>query len=769
MREKFIIVPHRWPLIWYALLLSYSVVGQSTFKFQLTPPTYLCKTGFIIFNTFGGDGTPITYSAIGVTLSAPSSNTGVVDETWRNNPNAGPVIIQATQSDTTVSYTFDIQPYCSPYKSFLLPILKSPIPDTTLVVGEVNQSLNVGNYFRSNNIGYDYRALFGYKAYGIPPGMVFGNGTGRPPGTAGGDTAYAFIGGIPTHAGDYTVAVIATSKGAFTEAYSIADTFKITVLSTRPPTGKPLALVQPAYNCSSGVITFKTTGGDGTTIEFMATGITDWSTNPRQVVSTESRSASTLLPFTLMARQRGQVVTYTWDLDAACSSTPLVLTATYDCSSGIVSFIPSAGNGSPITYTAPDVNLASPATNYYNIIKKELLDNPRPITIQASQRGATASYTFDFIDQCKFRLIEPMLDANYTHYTGNSFYYNVSNYFYRPLQGYPFEESQLRYEAKGLPTGLSLVSSETAYITGTSITTGVYTVTVVATNYKALGSPSTTTTFTITIYPPTDVPLGLSPPNYDCYTGAFHFNTYGGDNTLIEYYAVPGITNWTTNPDQLVDAETRTAPDAQPITLRARQNNKEVSYIWDIRTVCPVGNLDAFRLTTPDYDCGSGAFTFKTTGGNGSLIEFMAIGITGWTPTPDQFVDTETRTAADAPPVVLKARQGDQEVTYEWNIRAVCPLGSFRVGAAPEPTVDLQLKVLGNPVTDETVEVEILGAQDQSLRLQTFNEQGSQVSETVIRKATTHQRSTLRLGSSSGVYLLRVSTPTQRQTVKVIK
>ena len=769
MEKNYESVKNKVLLICYALLLSFTSFAQSTTKLGFFQPTYLCNSGFIAFNTYGGDGTTITYSTTGVTLSSPDSNNGVVDAAWRNNPDSGPIIIQATQSGyTTPRYEFDIHRYCSPSNAFLLPVLRSPIPDTTLIAGESNQLLNVGKYFRSNNIGFDYRALFNYRAYGIPPGMVFIGRSGLPPGALG-DTASAFIRGIPTTVGEYKVAIIATSIGAFTPAYSIADTFKITVLSVRPPTGKPLALVQPTYNCLSGFITFKTTGGDGTPIEFMATGITDWSSNPQQVVSTELRSASTLLPFTLMARQSGQIVTYTWDLDAACASTPLVLTATYDCPSGIVSFRPSAGNGSPITYTAPDVDLASPATNYYNVIKKELLDNPRPITIQASQRGTTTSYTFDFIYECKFRLNRPMLDIIYVPYIGNSFYYNVSDYFYGPLQGYPYEESQLPYEVRGLPTGLSLVNGPSAYITGTSTITGVYTVTVIATNYKALGSPSTTATFKITIDSPTDLPLALAPPNYDCQTGAFHFNTYGGDNTLIEYYAAPGITGWTTNPDQLVDVETRTAPDAQPITLRARQNNKEVFYIWDIRTVCPVGNSNALRLIAPDYDCGSGAFTFNTTGGNGSLVEFSAIGITGWTTTPNQFVDTETRTAADAPPLILKARQSGQEVTYEWNIRAVCPLGSFRMGVAPELTVDLQLKVLGNPVTDEIVEIEILGAGDQSLRLQTFNGQGNQVSETVIRKATSPQRSTLRLGSSPGVYLLRVSTPTQRQTVKVIK
>ncbi|MBC3787257.1 T9SS type A sorting domain-containing protein [Spirosoma utsteinense] len=502
MKHNYLFIIQRYFLIWITLSASCSVMAQAIGKLQLNQPTYLCTTGFIIFNTFGGDGTPISYSATGVTLATPSSNTGIVDEARRNNPNSGPIIIQAIQSgDTTYSLAFDIHRYCSPSNAFLLPVLRSPLPDTTLVVGESNPVLNVGKYFRSNNIGYDYRARFSYNAYGIPPGMMFRGHSGLPPGTAG-DTASAFITGLPTTVGVYRVAIIATSQGAFTAAYSIADTFKITVLSNRPPM---------------------------------------------------------------------------------------------------------------------------------------------------------------------------------------------------------------------------------------------------------------------------DSPLTLTPPTYDCLTGSFHFNTAGGDSTQIEYYAAPGITGWTTDPNQLVDFETRTAPDAQPITLRARQNGKEVFYIWEIRTVCPVGNSDALRLIAPEYDCGSGAFTFKTTGGDNSLIEFAAIGITGWTLTPNQFVDTETRTAADAPPITLKARQNGQEVTYEWNIRAVCPLGSFRMGVAPEPSEDLQIKVLGNPVFNETLEIEILGAQDQSLQLQLFNEQGNKVSETVISSATSHQRATLRTGSPSGIYLLRVSTPTQRQTVKVIK
>ena len=215
------------------LLLPCVSIAQSAL--YLLQPTYLCPSGFITFNTIGGDGTTITYSTTGVALSSPNSNTGVVEEAWRTNPNSGPVIIQATQSNVTVSYTFDILTYCSPSQAFLLPILRRSIPDLTLTAGVASPLLNIGSYFRSNNIGYDYRALFRYRAYGIPPGMVFNTREGTPPGTVGGDTATAYLSGVPTVVGVHAVSVIATSIGAFTAPYSIADTFNITVVAAPMP------------------------------------------------------------------------------------------------------------------------------------------------------------------------------------------------------------------------------------------------------------------------------------------------------------------------------------------------------------------------------------------------------------------------------------------------------------------------------------------------------------------------------------------------------
>ncbi|QJD77818.1 FG-GAP repeat domain-containing protein [Spirosoma rhododendri] len=264
--------------------------------------------------------------------------------------------------------------------------------------------------------------------------------------------------------------------------------------------------------------------------------------------------------------------------------------------------------------------------------------------------------------------------------------------------------------------------------------------------------------------------FSLLAPTYNCQSGAFHFNTSGGDGTPIEYYAVPGITGWTTNPDQFVDRETRTATDAQPILLRARQSGKEVSLLWDIRAQCPLGNTTSLRLVAPSYSCSSGAFTFQTTGGDGSAIEFMAIGITGWTTNPNQFVDRETRTAADAPIITLRARQNGLEVSYEWNIRYVCPIGSFRIGTVAESAAGLQVRVLGNPIKEANAELEIEGAEGQPLLIQAFSESGRLINGYQLERASATQHQRIEVGKSSeSVLLLRVTTPTQSKTVKVIK
>ena len=183
----------------------------------------------------------------------------------------------------------------------------------------------------------------------------------------------------------------------------------------------------------------------------------------------------------------------------------------------------------------------------------------------------------------------------------------------------------------------------------------------------------------------------------------------------------------------------------------------------------PVGG--ALQLLAPVYNCQSGAFTFQTSGGNGSPIEYRAIGITGWTTNPNQFVDAELRTAADAKPITLYARQNGVEVTAVFDIRAVCPVNAQarQATALPQPEVKLRAMSYPNPVEqDFTVLIE--GAMNQLVRLLIVDTRGRTIVNRPVQVNQVQHREVVRLGQQEpGLYLLRVSTPTQTQTLKVLK
>jgi len=99
--------------------------------------------------------------------------------------------------------------------------------------------------------------------------------------------------------------------------------------SVSPGGPRPLSLLQPLYNCQTGQLTFQTDGGDGITIEYMAVGITGWTTNPMHTLEAELRSdGDTLI---LNARQSGVQVSRVFAFKAFCQPPPPV----NDCSTQI--------------------------------------------------------------------------------------------------------------------------------------------------------------------------------------------------------------------------------------------------------------------------------------------------------------------------------------------------------------------------------------------------------------------------------------------------
>ena len=86
-----------------------------------------------------------------------------------------------------------------------------------------------------------------------------------------------------------------------------------------------------------------------------------------------------------------------------------------------------------------------------------------------------------------------------------------------------------------------------------------------------------------------------------------------------------------------------------------------------------------------------------------------------------------------------------------------------------ETVQSLKVRVMGNPTTNDEVVIEITGAEGQTVQTGLTNIQGQLLNQRSIESANTAERQTIRLGRQPGTYILQVSTPTEKQSVKIIR
>ena len=81
----------------------------------------------------------------------------------------------------------------------------------------------------------------------------------------------------------------------------------------------------------------------------------------------------------------------------------------------------------------------------------------------------------------------------------------------------------------------------------------------------------------------------------------------------------------------------------------------------------------------------------------------------------------------------------------------------------------LSVNVLGNPVSGDDVTVEINGARGENLEMDLVNMKGQIIGHQSIDEAGNAQKATFKLGKEVGTYFLRTVSPTERNTVKIIR
>ncbi|QKZ12171.1 hypothetical protein [Spirosoma sp. KUDC1026] len=392
-------------LVWKLLLLllvSGSIANAQSSALQLYVKAYDCTTGFTTFETSGGDGSPIIFTAPGIIRSSLSSTAGVVEQGLRNDPK--PLTITAIQNGQAMaSATFDFSAYC---RENLAPKLIKPIPDQTILV---NKSLwpggliDIGSYFQKPGGSKSFRPVMDVRITGLPPGMW-------KEGYSTESSTLAYLAGTPTVTGVFNVTVVAYVSNDPRE-FSTTTTFTITAVNqpTSPAPGGALTILAPTYDCGSGAIAFNTSGGDGSPITYTAPGVTRYSpTISTGYVEWELRNDPKAI--TIQATQSGYTTSYTFDFKAYCTTPPVVvppttgaltlLAPTYDCASGAIRFNTSGGDGTAIELSSPGIT--GWTTNPDQFVDKDsrTANDVQPFTLTARQSGRVVTYTWDLKAAC---------------------------------------------------------------------------------------------------------------------------------------------------------------------------------------------------------------------------------------------------------------------------------------------------------------------------------------------------------------------------------
>ena len=227
--------------------------------------------------------------------------------------------------------------------------------------------------------------------------------------------------------------------------------------------------------------------------------------------------------------------------------------------------------------------------------------------------------------------------------------------------------------------------------------------------------------------------------------------------------------------------------DNPTITLKAAQagTSGDVSYSYNWLSVCnggentppPVNNapfsitgVTTVSCTTLSAGQRQLQFTPRYAGVNGQPVSFSVVN--EMLPTTNAGPYT-LNLYTDNPTITLKATQtgtsGEASYTYNW--LSVCGnSGSGRIGSTTSMESALQVRVIGNPAQNGQVSVEVRGAAGQPLRVQLTDMRGQIIGSHQIEQAGSVERHTFEIGrQSTGLLLLRATTSTQSQTVKVIK
>ncbi len=249
-------------------------------------------------------------------------------------------------------------------------------------------------------------------------------------------------------------------------------------------------------------------------------------------------------------------------------------------------------------------------------------------------------------------------------------------------------------------------------------------------------------------------------PDFNCQTGDLTLQYSNGDGGAVEFRVV-GLRDWGTSP-------TFTVPTYQRVgttfLLQARTTTgktADLPFTTSCTTNPPPTNLPVgFGL--PDLDCNNGRLIVTTVGGDNTPFEWKVPGLRDWESSALFTVPSYQLTGTT---FTLYLRQSGREYTTLFTTTCQVPT---RIGVPEQPS-QLQVIVYPNPV-GEQFNVEVQGVAWQLVQFQLTDLHGHVLQSRQTAVNEEHHREYFRLpATAGGLYLLRVSTPEQRVTVKVLK
>ncbi len=180
-----------------------------------------------------------------------------------------------------------------------------------------------------------------------------------------------------------------------------------------------------------------------------------------------------------------------------------------------------------------------------------------------------------------------------------------------------------------------------------------------------------------------------------------------------------------------------------------------------------------FAVRVKRFDCTNGDIEFEAVNADPKrTVEYSAAGVSVWTLNPNLRVERELFWDNNSSGVLtLKARYLNDpasQVSMEYDFRKQC--GRARIAAEPaNAPVSFAINVLGNPTNKDVVAFDLRGNAGEAMEIGLSDASGRLLSHDAFNATGKVERRSVRIGRAPGLYFLKVGTPSESRTIKLLR